>query len=175
MINPQWLELSLSRRNSHGPKDVRAIEVRLFYATKKHGIPIVLLPRQKELISQADSRAAKIALRSTRHSPTFFPGSLLPLAFTLHWLRSHSVTIITSIEPPSDLVTFFAVRAHGYFTSRCLSLWRLVCTLVLIFNSTWWLFVLLEHFADEVKNPTRTEHIFVILSYVRIKDKVVNK
>ena len=29
MINPQWLELLMSRTNFHGPKDVRAIEVRL--------------------------------------------------------------------------------------------------------------------------------------------------
>ena len=28
MINPQWLELPMSRTNFHGPKDVRAIEVR---------------------------------------------------------------------------------------------------------------------------------------------------
>ena len=30
MISPQWLELPMSRRNFHGPKDVRAIEVRLY-------------------------------------------------------------------------------------------------------------------------------------------------
>ena len=30
MINPQWLELLMSRTNSHGPKDVGAIEVRLY-------------------------------------------------------------------------------------------------------------------------------------------------
>ena len=30
MINPQWLELPMSRTNFHGPKDVRAIEVQLF-------------------------------------------------------------------------------------------------------------------------------------------------
>ena len=29
MINPQWLELPMSRTNFHGPKYVRAIEVRL--------------------------------------------------------------------------------------------------------------------------------------------------
>ena len=29
MINPQWLELPMSRTNFHGPKDVRAIEIRL--------------------------------------------------------------------------------------------------------------------------------------------------
>ena len=28
-INPQWLKLRMSRTNFHGPKDVRAIEVRL--------------------------------------------------------------------------------------------------------------------------------------------------
>ena len=30
MINPQWLELPISRTNFHGPKDVRATEVRLY-------------------------------------------------------------------------------------------------------------------------------------------------
>ena len=30
MINPQWLELPMSRTNFHGPKDVRAIDVRLY-------------------------------------------------------------------------------------------------------------------------------------------------
>ena len=31
MINPQWLELPMSRTNFHGPKDVQAIEVRLYF------------------------------------------------------------------------------------------------------------------------------------------------
>ena len=38
VINPQWLELPISRTNLHGPKDVRAIEVRLYlryYVSKK--------------------------------------------------------------------------------------------------------------------------------------------
>ena len=30
MINPQWLELPMSRTYFHGPKDVRAIETRLY-------------------------------------------------------------------------------------------------------------------------------------------------
>ena len=30
MINPQWLELPMSRTNSYGPQDVRANEVRLY-------------------------------------------------------------------------------------------------------------------------------------------------
>ena len=30
MINPQWLELPMFRTNFHGPKDVRAIEIRLY-------------------------------------------------------------------------------------------------------------------------------------------------
>ena len=30
MINPQWLELPMSRTHFHDPKDVRAIEVRLY-------------------------------------------------------------------------------------------------------------------------------------------------
>ena len=35
MINPQWLELPISRTNFHGPKDVRAIEVRLYIVYDK--------------------------------------------------------------------------------------------------------------------------------------------
>ena len=31
MINPQWLKLPMSRTNFHGPKDVRAIEVLLYF------------------------------------------------------------------------------------------------------------------------------------------------
>ena len=31
IINPQWLELSMSRAIFHGPKDVRAIETLLYY------------------------------------------------------------------------------------------------------------------------------------------------
>ena len=31
MVNPQWLELTMSRTNFNGPKDVRAIEVRLYF------------------------------------------------------------------------------------------------------------------------------------------------
>ena len=29
-VNPQWLKLPMSRTNFHGPKDIRAIEVRLY-------------------------------------------------------------------------------------------------------------------------------------------------
>ena len=31
MIDPQWLEQPISRTNFHGPKDFRALEVRLYY------------------------------------------------------------------------------------------------------------------------------------------------
>ena len=31
IINPHWLELLLSQTNFHGPKSVRAIEVRLYF------------------------------------------------------------------------------------------------------------------------------------------------
>ena len=38
MINPQWLELPISRTNFHCPKDVRAIEVRLYWIGQAWGI-----------------------------------------------------------------------------------------------------------------------------------------
>ena len=34
MIYPQWLELSISRINFYGPKDVRAIEIFLLYTAE---------------------------------------------------------------------------------------------------------------------------------------------
>ena len=40
MINPQWLELPMSRTNFHGPKDVRAIEVRLYKWIYPHKVTI---------------------------------------------------------------------------------------------------------------------------------------
>ena len=36
MINPQWLELPMSRTISYGPKDVRAIEIRLYSIYPKY-------------------------------------------------------------------------------------------------------------------------------------------
>ena len=46
MINPQWLEVPMSRTNFHGPKDVRAIEVQLYYNHEKIFIEN-LFPLQK--------------------------------------------------------------------------------------------------------------------------------
>ena len=39
MISPQWLGLLMSRTNFHGPKDVRAIEVRLYFARDHSDAP----------------------------------------------------------------------------------------------------------------------------------------
>ena len=38
MINPQWLELPMSRTNFHGPKDVRAFEVRRYIEESDYGL-----------------------------------------------------------------------------------------------------------------------------------------
>ena len=45
MINPQWLELPMSRTNFHGPKDVRAIEVRLYVGGTLSGLSLTLCVR----------------------------------------------------------------------------------------------------------------------------------
>ena len=44
MINPHWLRLPLSRTNFHGPKGVRAIEVRLYLCTEQQA-SVSLKPR----------------------------------------------------------------------------------------------------------------------------------
>ena len=40
MINPQWLELPMFRTSFQGPKDVRAIEVRLYKKLKVFFFPL---------------------------------------------------------------------------------------------------------------------------------------
>ena len=39
IINPQWFELPMSRTNFHGPKDIRAIEVRLYFVQSNRVLP----------------------------------------------------------------------------------------------------------------------------------------
>ena len=43
MINPHWLELPMSRTIFYGPKDVRAIEIRLYAAALSHSLFLSLL------------------------------------------------------------------------------------------------------------------------------------
>ena len=64
MINPQWFELPMSRTNFHGPKDVRATEVRLY---------CVVLP---VYLSQRASRCTSTSV----HHGTWR---------SVHWLRSN--------------------------------------------------------------------------------------
>ena len=49
MINPLWLELPMSQTNFLGPKDVRAIEVRLYiHLHGKLGPQVILYPKALE-------------------------------------------------------------------------------------------------------------------------------
>ena len=42
MTNPQWLKLPMSRTNFYGPKDVRAIEVRLYMSLNESALSCVM-------------------------------------------------------------------------------------------------------------------------------------
>ena len=44
MINPQWLELPISRTNIYGPKDVRVSEVRLYFPNAQSNMLYILTP-----------------------------------------------------------------------------------------------------------------------------------
>ena len=53
MINPHWLELPISRTNLHGPKDVRAIGVRLYILKGKQNrsqIELILSLKEKNML-----------------------------------------------------------------------------------------------------------------------------
>ena len=55
MINPQWLKLPMFRTNFHGPKDVRDIEIRLYF--------VVLITADK--IEYSEEKNTKIHIVGT--------------------------------------------------------------------------------------------------------------
>ena len=77
MINPQWLELPMSRTNFHGPKDVRATEIQLYKSveTDVHTLSftkaIILIPLQS-----ADSKVGVSGL--SKFQITMFPARRQP-------------------------------------------------------------------------------------------------
>ena len=69
MNNPQWLELPMSQTNFHGPKDVRAIEVRLYYSIQTY---------RQWTISVKYFVAAVIRLHMLHHRVTDIFGTMNP-------------------------------------------------------------------------------------------------
>ena len=86
MINPQWLQLPISGTNFHGPKEVQAIEVRLyeekimklkgiseqyFTVNKYTGTPLLSSSVVQSMISLTSSLVIKMltVLVSTISSP----------------------------------------------------------------------------------------------------------
>ena len=57
-MNPQWLELPISRTNVHDPKDVRAIEVRLYYIVLWFYFSRLLNRLQEKNIESLQTRAS---------------------------------------------------------------------------------------------------------------------
>ena len=57
MITPQWLELAISRINFHGPKDDRAIDVRLYISL------IAIWAARKRVFGHMRTAKAQISLR----------------------------------------------------------------------------------------------------------------
>ena len=69
MINPQWLELPMSRTNFHGPKDVRTIEVRLYgkrSECSEVAKVIGVIPLAKILFNLLDKQGLGILHKSPR-------------------------------------------------------------------------------------------------------------
>ena len=62
MINPQWFELPLSRTNFYGPKDVRAIEVRLFTANKEDDYNASIVTRKHVTCKQNRKQSGQPAI-----------------------------------------------------------------------------------------------------------------
>ena len=63
MINPQWLELPMSQTNFYGPKNVRAIEVRLYTVLNFFRERRVLMGRNGRKRTIGHERPAKIQIR----------------------------------------------------------------------------------------------------------------
>ena len=73
MINPQWLELPMSRTNFHGPKDVWAIEVRLYLVCIK----------RKSAYKHVPYAQIQIILRMRKIS--FRPLLSIHTSYSIHW------------------------------------------------------------------------------------------
>ena len=80
MINPQWLELPMSRTNFHGSKDVRAIEVRLYMFGLRRGP----LPNQwHNLVKHINSRHILAITAMKQSSGSFSLRSTKSIIFLL--------------------------------------------------------------------------------------------
>ena len=51
MINPQWLELPMSRSNLQGPKDIRLIEVRLYMDYLYDGRAMIMKSQERPCVN----------------------------------------------------------------------------------------------------------------------------
>ena len=73
MINPQWLELPISITNSHGPKDVRAIEVRLYFVVSKQSENMVYISYARADEAQMFSHILHMMLDDARKLSALMP------------------------------------------------------------------------------------------------------
>ena len=86
MINPQWLELPMSRTNFYGPKDVRAIEVPLYMGSDMRNVP-------------SDMFALQIPRPDPQISCHCLPGEVLdPLLSTKHQAIMHLLMLSPDVR-----------------------------------------------------------------------------
>ena len=101
MINPQWLELPMSRTNFHGPKDVRAIEVRLYMLGLLSGplldhSKILLIENTVTKQSQGLRGDLKPIHRQTTNRNTMSPTAFIDSQASTFWNRLRMVTQATN-------------------------------------------------------------------------------
>ena len=97
MINPQWLELSMSRTIFYSPKDVRANEVRLYIKPSPDGMFITantILVLYNPVIDLCDP----FKFSQRQHRLSHFPGTC-HLRLLLHriWLPLNIATWLTHL------------------------------------------------------------------------------
>ena len=105
MINPQWLELPMSRTNFQGPKDVRAIEVRLYFSFNKSILlPVKSRPRWLSRI------LVRLVIRRSRGSISAGSGNIISWRLIMKYVPL-SLPLIQEGQP----VSFLAKECPQYW------------------------------------------------------------
>ena len=114
MINPQWLKLPMPRTNFHGPKDVRAIEVRLYLAglillvsiRMRKLIKMILAVQELWLVSLTDHGRTDLQVDYRAHSES------QPHGRSVDFSVGRAITLLTYIPVQVTLVLGTIVLFH---------------------------------------------------------------
>ena len=112
MINPPWLELPMSWTNFHGPKDVRAIEVRLY-------VPVKILIRLHERAGRSESLPGAHVLRYV-----FSDVEARIFCWRLCWISGHSIRLLSVLRLSMVKILIHAIKNMSIYIRWGFCQWK---------------------------------------------------